>query len=284
MSENESNVPRERDPEQRKTLEDALRIAYDVHNAAEGTPAMPSADDLLTLAQGFIILAQDLAGYWEAIQQQKQYCGWCEHAGIPRGDLPAMTLEDIRNHTVACEHNPLVQELQVFREERRIMFSVLGIAADIAAGLGPLDVVRAVRDDHVAAGDTIARTMPVYVAAIAWREAVKARDWNRDNKDAVTAAQAARDDLERLIDFAIDAEPTDNPAEWPDAGDPPPVGFSASLGLKVKVHEGVATPNLRSALNRALGAGPLTVALARCEGSHTAGVCHDPECKYRSGR
>lgn len=103
-----------RDPKDRKTLEDAFNTARAIIDLAENprdAPCLPVADDMATLAYGFMLLCSDLAGYWEAVAQGKHYCGWCEHAGLPRAELPQLSLEEIREHTLACEHNPLVRQL-----------------------------------------------------------------------------------------------------------------------------------------------------------------------------
>lgn len=112
MSEPEQ-ATRDRAPEDRKTLEDAFKVACAITDrAAEG---LTVDSEQYTLAAGFLLLCDDLAGYWEAIAKGKHYCGWCEKAGRSRADLPQFTLEEVREHTVACEHNPLVREIATLR-------------------------------------------------------------------------------------------------------------------------------------------------------------------------
>lgn len=134
-----------RDPQDRKTLEDAFRIARGIIDRTNETKAT-DADDFW-LASGFLILCQDLAGYWEAVTKQRHYCGWCERAGISRADLPSMTLDEAAEHTLMCEHNPLVRELADQRAENARLMSILGksMSPGIAESLAHLERMEPLR-------------------------------------------------------------------------------------------------------------------------------------------
>lgn len=100
---------RERDPNERKTLEDALNIATAlVDRAAEGDLV---DSEQYTLAAGFLVLCGDMAAMLDAAKKATHFCGWCERAnGNSRTGLQTYSLDEVREHTVRCEHNPLVYD------------------------------------------------------------------------------------------------------------------------------------------------------------------------------
>ena len=102
-----------RDPAERKTLEDALNIATAIIDE-EGVDAGRTnvQSDRYTLAAGFLVLCNDMAAMLDASKKATHYCGWCEQAnGNSRTGLQTYSLEEVREHTVGCENNPLVQRL-----------------------------------------------------------------------------------------------------------------------------------------------------------------------------
>lgn len=103
-----------RDPVERRTLEDALKIATDIVEE-EGDDAQRTGvqSDRYTLAAGFLVLAGDITAMLDAAKKATHFCGWCQRAnGDSRIDLPTYTLDEVREHTVKCEHNPLVQSIK----------------------------------------------------------------------------------------------------------------------------------------------------------------------------
>ena len=99
---------RQRDPAERRALEDAFKIAGTiVDKAAEGETV---DSEVYTLAAGFLVLAGDIAAMLDAATKATHFCGWCQRAnGDSRIDLPTYTLDEVREHTVKCEHNPVAQ-------------------------------------------------------------------------------------------------------------------------------------------------------------------------------
>jgi len=121
-----------RDPKERKTLEDALNVATEVvDKIADG--ALVDAD-LFVVSAGFLVLCGDMAAMLDAAKQATQFCGWCQRAnGNSRVGLAAYTLDEVRDHTVRCEHNPLVRQIVAARDAaRRLIEQVehLGAFAD----------------------------------------------------------------------------------------------------------------------------------------------------------
>lgn len=102
----------ERSPSERKTLEDALTIAIGTIDNQQ----LVDSDQQYTLAAGFLVLANDMAAMLDAAKKSTHFCGWCERAnGDSRLGLVAMPIDEIREHTVRCQHNPLVQEFAELR-------------------------------------------------------------------------------------------------------------------------------------------------------------------------
>ena len=103
--------PRERDPNERKTLEDALNIATAlVDRAAEGDLV---DSEQYTLAAGFLVLCGDMAAMLDAAKKATHFCGWCQRANCDSRVGPqTFTLEEVREHTVTCQHNPVVGQLR----------------------------------------------------------------------------------------------------------------------------------------------------------------------------
>lgn len=129
MSDPEQDGPRLRDPVERKTLEDALKIAgVIVDKAAEGETV---DSEVYTLAAGFLVLAGDMAAMLDAAKKATHYCGWCQRAnGDSRIDLATYTLDEVREHTVRCEHNPVVAELAKVKSDAERMRPVFDAALD----------------------------------------------------------------------------------------------------------------------------------------------------------
>ena len=111
---------RERDPVERKTLEDALRIATTiVDDVADLEPVPLDADEVYTLAAGFLVLCGDMAAMLDAAKKATHFCGWCEQANNnSRIGLTTYTLDEVREHTVRCEHNPVVRQLRAMAAAR----------------------------------------------------------------------------------------------------------------------------------------------------------------------
>jgi hypothetical protein len=130
-----------RDPRDRKALEDAFNAAQRLYDE---TTYWPSPGETFALARGYLILAEDVCRYLEAVREQKHYCGWCERAGISRADLPSFTLDEAAEHTPKCEHNPLVRELAEQRAENARLMTLVGQAMDPPQ---PVDM----RTDYLAA-------------------------------------------------------------------------------------------------------------------------------------
>jgi protein gp37 len=65
----------------------------------------------------------------------------CEHAGIPRADLPRLTLEEVRAHTVVCEHNPLVRERDLLAK------NVAALTEDVAKQRAVIETLTKERDE-----------------------------------------------------------------------------------------------------------------------------------------
>lgn len=116
-----------RDPRERKTLEDALKVACDIADKAASGELVDS--ETYTLAAGFLVLADDLRAMLDAAKAHRLRCGWCERAGGHPAELPTYTLEEVREHTVKCEHNPLVQKLASATTDRAQLISDL-VCAD----------------------------------------------------------------------------------------------------------------------------------------------------------
>ena len=105
-----------RAPEERRTLEDALRIATDIVDLSDENRHAVDVDHY-TLAAGFLILAQDMAAMLDAARKATHFCGWCERANNnSRLGLVALPIDEIREHTVHCEHNPVVQRCDALRD------------------------------------------------------------------------------------------------------------------------------------------------------------------------
>jgi hypothetical protein len=121
MTDTNQEATRERAPAERKTLEDALNIATSIVDAEAGRERAPMGTaEQYTLAAGFLVLCGDMAAMLDASKKASNYCGWCERANEnSRIDRVPMTLDEVREHTVKCRHNPVVAEVERLRSEIR---------------------------------------------------------------------------------------------------------------------------------------------------------------------
>lgn len=128
MSDDESN-PDPATLDERPEYENAvLERAVEIVNAK--IPELPEHDTLESLTDeqvlivAFSIIARD---YAIMIRQRREppqtnKCGWCVDAAGRTGEswrsAQSMTWEEIKEHTLVCDHNPLVQQLEHIRNIR----------------------------------------------------------------------------------------------------------------------------------------------------------------------
>lgn len=106
-------VAKQRPPFEADLMLRAVVVARAKHDAmaAEDIEGKTVADltDEQALVNGFALFLEDWRGFVEMPALNR--CGWCAEANGEDWDaLPRMTLAEIREHTVACQHNPLVVE------------------------------------------------------------------------------------------------------------------------------------------------------------------------------
>lgn len=115
-------VAKQRSPFEADLMLRAVVVARAKHDAmaAEDIEGKTVADltDEQALVNGFALFLEDWRGFVEMPALNR--CGWCAEANGEDWDaLPRMTLAEIREHTVACQHNPLVVENERLKQEDR---------------------------------------------------------------------------------------------------------------------------------------------------------------------
>lgn len=127
---------RERGPREQKILMDALEATEPVMTALLGQPRkegegdgpidfekveqLGDLDPNDGIAVAYWILTAELCRIHEASKQPPSFsCGWCQRAAARDGTTwePALRSEEEHvEHTLHCEHNPLVVEVKALRE------------------------------------------------------------------------------------------------------------------------------------------------------------------------